>query len=84
MLDDLVKNNKSNGPFFDFKVRKYVETISTVLFASLLSLVIIKKTSKNLKKLLQAVYTNKKTTCIFIKFTTTICFYFYGKFEFIG
>ncbi len=31
-----------------------------VLFASLLSLVIIKKTSKNLKKLLQAVYTNKK------------------------
>ncbi|ACL34521.1 hypothetical protein BGAPBR_K0012 (plasmid) [Borreliella garinii PBr] len=55
-----------------------------VLFASLLSLVIIKKTSKNLKKLLQAVYTNKKTTCIFIKFTTTICFYFYGIIEFIG
>ncbi|ACL34993.1 hypothetical protein BGAFAR04_K0012 (plasmid) [Borreliella garinii Far04] len=55
-----------------------------VLFASLLSLVIIKKTSKNLKKLLQAVYTNKKTTCIFIKFTITICFYFYGKIELIG
>ncbi|WP_161635090.1 hypothetical protein [Borreliella garinii] len=55
-----------------------------VLFASLLSLVIIKKTSKNLKKLLQAVYTNKKTTFIFIKFTTTICFYFYGKIELIG
>ncbi|WP_234932108.1 DnaB-like helicase C-terminal domain-containing protein [Borreliella garinii] len=29
VLDDLVKNNKSNGPFFDFKVREYVETIST-------------------------------------------------------
>ncbi|WP_161635089.1 hypothetical protein [Borreliella garinii] len=50
-----------------------------VLFASLLSLVIIKKTSKNLKKLLQAVYTNKKTTFIFIKFTTTIVFTFMVK-----
>ncbi|XPK48649.1 hypothetical protein QIA30_06325 (plasmid) [Borreliella turdi] len=56
-----------------------------VLFPSLLSLVRIKKTSKNLKTLLQAVYTNEKTTYIFIKFTTTICFYFYGygKIEFI-
>lgn len=29
VLDALVKNNKSNRPFFDFEVREYVETIST-------------------------------------------------------
>lgn len=29
VLDDLMKNNKSNRPFFDFEVREYVETIST-------------------------------------------------------
>ncbi|WP_215538931.1 replicative DNA helicase [Borreliella bavariensis] len=29
VLDNLVKNNKSNRPFFDFEVREYVDTIST-------------------------------------------------------
>lgn len=29
VLDALVKNNKSNRPFFDFEVREYVDTIST-------------------------------------------------------
>lgn len=50
-----------------------------VLFSSLLSLVMIKRASKNLKKLLQTVYTNKKQPAFLLNLQLLFVFTFIVK-----
>lgn len=54
------------------------------LFSSLLSLVMIKRASKNLKKLLQTVYTNKKQPAFLLNLQLLFAFTFIVKLSLWG